>query len=53
MDTSNQPIPEKDLSYDFEHYSGRKMNEVKNKYAHRANMNLYMFPATTAKIPEL
>lgn len=53
MDTSNQHIQDKDMSYDFCHYSDRKINEVKSKYPHRASMNLYMFPAKGNKLPQL
>ena len=44
METSNQQLPQKDKSYDFERYSERKMNEVQSKYAMRQCMNLSTLP---------
>lgn len=49
-DTSNCSIEPKDLSYNFNHYSDRKINEVKSKYPHRHSMNLYMFPVKELKV---
>jgi len=43
-------MKEKDISYNFNHYSSRKMNEVKSKYPHRVAMNLYMFPVKELKV---
>ena len=44
MDTSNQELRPKDMSYNFDDYSSRKVNEVQSKYAMRQCMNLQNLP---------
>lgn len=44
IDTSNTPLPTKDLSYSFEAYSPRQEMAVQSKYPFRQCMNLHIFP---------